>query len=71
MRADDAHYGAAAKGLEELDELLRDSHVAPEESQCPMRSCFDGVGDIQGQDMILLVSPLQCALGHKHWSRRP
>ena len=70
MRGDDAHFGAAAKGLEELDELLRGPHVAQEESWCRMRGCVEGLGDIQGQNMILLLSPLQSALCQKHWSRR-
>ena len=70
MRGDDAHCGTAAKGLEDLDELLRNPHVAQEESQCPMRGCVEALGDMKGQDMILLPSPLQSALGQKHRSRR-
>ena len=70
MRGDDAHRGTAAKGLEELDEFLRDPHVAQEESQCPMRGCVESLGDIKGEDMILLLPPLQSALGQRHRSRR-
>ena len=35
-----------------------------------MRGCVESLGDIKGQDMILLLSPLQLALGQKHRSRR-
>ena len=35
MRSDNAHCGAAAEGMEELGELLRDPHVVLEESHGP------------------------------------
>ena len=66
MRCDNPHYGAAAKGMEELYKLLRDPNVAQEESQCPMWGGVEGFGDTKGQDMILLLSPLPSALRQKH-----
>ena len=39
VRGDNAHHRPAAKGVEEPDELLGDSHVAQEERQRPVRRC--------------------------------
>ena len=39
VRSDNAHQRPAAEGVEEPDELLRDSHVAQEERHRPMRRC--------------------------------
>ena len=63
MHSDNAHCGAAAGGMEELHELLRDPHVAQEKCQCLMRGPVESLGDIKDQDMILLLSLLQPALG--------
>ena len=52
--------------MEELYKLLPDVHVAHEESQCPMRGGVEGLGDIKGQDIILLLPPLQSALCREH-----
>ena len=58
VRCNNAHHGAAAKGMEEVYKLLQDPHVAHEESQSPVRGGVEGLGDIKGFDMILLLSPL-------------
>ena len=71
MRCDNAHCGAATKGMEKLCKLLRDPHVAQEESQSPMRGGVEGLGDIKGQDMILLLSPLRCARNTKATAVEP
>ena len=63
MRGDDAHCGGGVKGSEHLDELLPDPHVAQKESQCPIRGCVESLAHIKGEDMILLLPPLQLALG--------
>ena len=39
VRGDDAHQRPAAEGVEEPDELLRDTHVAQEERQRSVRRC--------------------------------
>ena len=42
--------------MEELDELLWDPHVAQEESHSHMRDSVEGLGDINGQDVVLFVT---------------
>ena len=39
VRCDDAHQRPAAEGVQEPDELLRDTHVAQEERQRSVRRC--------------------------------
>ena len=58
MRCDNALRGATTEGVQELDELHRDSHVAHEENQSPMRGGVEELGDIKGQGMILFLAPL-------------
>ena len=64
--SDNAHRGAAAEGMEVLDELLRNPHVAQEKCQCPMQGRVESLGDIEGQDMILLLFSLQPSV---RWAR--
>ena len=70
VRGDNAHCGAAIEGMEELDELLRNLHVAQEESQSPMRRNVERLGDMKGRDVILLLTPLQSTLCHEQWGCR-
>ena len=66
---DNAHRGAAAEGMEELAEVFSDPPVAQEKCQRPMRGRVKNLGNIKGQDMILLLSTLQPALGQEHLGR--
>ena len=63
MCGDDAHQGSATEGVEEPDDLLWDPYVAYEKRQRSMRGCVECLGDVKGQEMILLVSTRQPALG--------
>ena len=47
VRCNNALCGATTKGIEELYKLLRDPHVAQEESQSHMRGIVVSLGDIQ------------------------
>ena len=48
VRCNNAQRGAAANGMDQLYKLLRDPHVAQEESHNPMRDGVEGLGDITG-----------------------
>ena len=63
VRGDDAHQRPAAEGVEEPDEPFRDSHVAQEERQRPMRRRVKSLLYIEGQDVVFLLPTLQPALG--------
>ena len=70
MCGDDVHQGSATEDVQEPDQLPRDPHVAYEKRQRSMQSCVECLGDVKGQDMILLLSTLQPALVQEHRGRR-
>ena len=70
VRRDNAQCGATPEGMKVLDKLLRDPHVAPEESHCPVRGNIESLGNIEGQDMILLLTPLQPTVSCEHQGYR-
>ena len=62
MHSGNAHCGGTTEGVEELNELLWDPHVAREEGQSPMRGGVESLGDIKGQDVVLFLTSLKPAL---------
>ena len=64
--SDNAHCRATLEGVEELDELLRDLHVAQEESLRAIWRVVKGLVDIKGQDVIRLLTSLKPMLRQEY-----